>query len=277
MRPVRLLLIAVLFLGVVPPSADAQRRTAPPPRRSAQPPRRSADDQRRTARAWADTVSAAIDAATRAGGMARLEETRRLLNRALAAYPDDALLRHYEGFLLYRMITVGGAALPAATMATYLDDARAALERSLARRPMAESYLLLSEIYSRQVAANPKRGASLGPALALARARAMSIGAKNPRVYLLAGIAALYASSEVGGGTHTAERLLLAAVDFFRNDPARRPDPTWGRAEAYAWLGQVYERTNRRAAAKKMYASALALEPDNAWVRDVLVPGVAAP
>lgn len=269
MRPVRPLLIAALLLLPLARAAEAQRPASP------RHPRRTATKAgQRTARQWADTVSGAIDAAMRAGGMPRLEEARKLLDRGLAAYPDDALLRHYEGFLLYRMITVGGSSLPAPTVATLLDDARAALERSLARRKMAESYLLLSEVYSRQIAADPSRNGSLGRAMALARARAMSIGAKNPRVYLLAGIAALYAPPEAGGGTRAAEKLLRASVEFFKNDPATRPDPTWGRAEAYAWLGQVYERTNRRAAAKAAYASALAIEPDNAWVRDVLLPRV---
>lgn len=275
MPPVRRFLLAIVLLCAVVSPASAQRRAAAPARRTTASARRArASGPRLTASAWADTVSRSIDAATRAGVMARFEESRRLLGRALLQYPDDALLRHYEGFLYYRMITLAGGTLPASTTSAYLDDARAALERSLARRPMAESYLLVSEIYSRQAAANARRTPSLGRAMALARARAMSIGTKNPRVYLLAGIAAIYAPAEAGGGNEAAERLLLAAVDLFKRDPAKPPDPTWGRAEAYAWLGQVYERTGRRLAASRMYATALKVEPDNAWVRDVLVPSV---
>jgi hypothetical protein len=36
----------------------------------------------------------------------------------------------------------------------------------------------------------------------------------------------------------------------------------------------VYKRTGRDAAAAALFAKALTLEPDNAWVRDVLVPGM---
>jgi tetratricopeptide (TPR) repeat protein len=223
---------------------------------------------------WADSVRRAIDAATRAGGVARLEGARQVVARALAAYPDDGLLLHYEGFLLYRIITVAGPALTPQVTGAYLDDARVALERSIARRPMAESYLIVSEIYSRQIAADPSRGPSLAPNMALARARAMAIGAKNPRVYLLAGIAALYTGPEAGGGLDAAEQLLRASVDLFAKERPRPPDPAWGQAEAYAWLGQVYERTARKPAAAAVYAKALAIEPDNAWVRDVLLPGV---
>jgi hypothetical protein len=270
MTLVRLRLAAgfALVALVAATPAFAQRRPAPRHRRPA------ATSTRMTATRWADSVSRTIDAATRAGGMARLEAARRVVTRALAAFPDDALLLHYDGFLLYRMVTVGGTSLPAALTAAYLDDARAALERSLARRPMAESYLLVSEIYGRQIAATPSRGATLGPNMELARARAMATGASNPRVFLLAGIAALYADSAAGGGVHAAERLLRASLDLFAHDAAKTPAPTWGHAEAYAWLGQVFERTGRRAQARAAYAKALALEPDNAWVRDVLVPGV---
>lgn len=237
-------------------------------------PASRAGAQQWSAEHWADTVSVAIDAATRSGDVGRLEATRSLVARATAAYPDDPLLRHYEGFLLYRLVTVGGATLGPSITTAYLDGARDALERSVARRPMAESYLLLSEIYSRQAAADPAHAAALGAAVALERARAMSLGARNPRVYLLAGIAALYAGEDAGGGTAAAERLLTRAVELFGHDGAHPPDPTWGRAEAYAWLGQVYERTGRKPAAAESYERALALEPDNVWVRDVLLPAV---
>lgn len=230
--------------------------------------------QRFTARQWAETVRGSIDAATRAGSIPQLQESRALVAAALSAHPDDALLRHYEGFVRYRMITVGSASLDASTTAALLDEARVALEASIARRPLAESYLLLSEVYGRQIAADPARGRNLGRAMALARARAMAVGATNPRVYLLAGIAAFYADRSAGGGLDAAEQLLHAAVELFERDRAAPPEPAWGRAEAYAWLGQVYERTARRPAAKEVYARALALEPDNSWVRDVLLPSV---
>lgn len=261
----RILLVVSLLLAVPSGELAAQRRAA---RRARHPVA-----GRMTAGRWADSVSRTIDAATRAGGMPRLEAARRVVARALGAYPDDALLLHYDGFLLYRMITVAGPTLDAATRGAYLDDARAALERSLARRPMAESYLLASEIYSRQIAADPSRGTALGPNMELARARAMAVGARNPRVYLLAGIAALYADSTAGGGVRVAERLLRASLGFFAHDAARPPEPTWGHAEAYAWLGQVFERTGRPKEARAAYARALKLEPDNAWVRDVLLRG----
>ena len=237
------------------------------------PPTR-AHAQQLTPRQWADTVRLAIDAATRSGGLPALEATQQVVARALAEHPDDALLRHYEGFLLYRMVTVGGASLAPGATTLLLERARAALTRSIAQRPMAESHLLLSEIYSRQIVENPARGASLGPAMALARARAMSAGSDNPRVYLIAGISALYAPREVGGGIEAAEQLLQMAIELFRREDRRSPYPTWGHAEAYAWLGQVYARTARRDEARAAYVKALALEPDNSWVRDVLLPQV---
>ena len=237
-------------------------------------PAGAARAQRLSADQWAESVRSSIDAATRAGGVRRLVESRGLVARAVAAHPDDALLRHYEGFVLYRLVTVGAGELSPAATAAFLHDARVALEASIARRPMAESWLLLSEVYGRQIAADPSRAATLGPAMALARARAMSAGATNPRVYLLAGIAAIYADPAAGGGLDAAEQLLQAAVDLFERDRVTPPAPAWGRAEAFAWLGQVYQRTDRAPAAAALYARALALEPDNAWVRDVLVPSV---
>jgi tetratricopeptide (TPR) repeat protein len=276
MPPVRRFRFLFLLLLVsLPGLAIAQRHpVAKPTVRPAPSQGRTRASRRLTALQWADSVRTTIDHATRLGGMPRLEAARRVVARALAAYPDDALLLHYEGLLLYRMVSANGTTLTPEVTAAYLDDARAALERSIARRPMAESYGLVSEIYSRQIAENPARGASLAPNMALARARMLAIGAKNPRVYLLAGIAALHSSADAGGGVKAAERLLKESVDLFAHDHPRRLDPSWGHAEAYAWLGQVYKRTGRDAAAAALFAKALTLEPDNAWVRDVLVPGM---
>jgi cytochrome c-type biogenesis protein CcmH/NrfG len=54
----------------------------------------------------------------------------------------------------------------------------------------------------------------------------------------------------------------------------RRTRPFLGRAEAYAWLGQVLQKENKPSEALAAYNKALALEPNYAWVKYGLLPSV---
>ncbi len=222
---------------------------------------------------WADSVRARIDDATRHGGTA-LDSARRLVNVALRAWPNDPLLQHYQGFVLYRILYAPPEPLTAERRAAYLQAARTAFERSIARRPLVESYLLLAEIYEAQCEDDAARCATLGPRADRLRARAITDGPDNPRLYLMAGIAALYAGPASGGGPAAAQKLLSRAAELFARDDPAPGLPAWGRAEAYIWLGQAWQRTGNRREARRAYGRALALEPDNRWVRDQLLPAV---
>ena len=64
------------------------------------------------------------------------------------------------------------------------------------------------------------------------------------------------------------------AVASFRTEPPGRPWPRWGRAEAYALLGQVLARRGDLDGARRHYLQALAIEPAFGWVRGVLLPAL---
>ena len=75
-----------------------------------------------------------------------------------------------------------------------------------------------------------------------------------------------------GGGVDRAERWFRSAVGFFEAQPADPAWPDWGRADAYAWLGRTLETLGNTAGARVQYRKALDVEPEFAWVRDVLLP-----
>ncbi|MCS3785375.1 tetratricopeptide repeat protein [Salinibacter ruber] len=48
--------------------------------------------------------------------------------------------------------------------------------------------------------------------------------------------------------------------------------PSWGHAEAHAWVGVAHMEAERYDPARTAFETALDLNPDYGWVRSVLLP-----
>ena len=77
-----------------------------------------------------------------------------------------------------------------------------------------------------------------------------------------------------GGGHEAALGHFQAAIELFADDEPETPLPAWGRAEAYAWLGQTYAAMAKVEEAREAYGRALKVAPRYTWVREVLMPGL---
>ena len=66
----------------------------------------------------------------------------------------------------------------------------------------------------------------------------------------------------------------MHAIELFATDNPTPPAPAWGKAEAYVWLGQVFQKQNRLAEARAAYNSALTVERDYPWVIYSLLPSL---
>lgn len=230
-----------------------------------------ADAQMRDATALADSLRRNIETAATHANLGALSAARALAERAVAAYPDDAWMQHYLGYALYREATLRSDADPDAA-GKLLKQAETALERSAELRPIPETHALLSAVLGMQIGSNPLKGMTLGMRIGKQTDRALELGPDNPRVWMIRGTGALYTPRMFGGGANKAERYFRKALELFPQDRPAPPLPAWGYAEAYAWLGQVYAREKQSDRARDAYAAALCLEPEFAWVRDVLLP-----
>ena len=217
---------------------------------------------------WADTISMEIDKAEIVGDSAKLAAARALAERVAAAFPEDGLILHYHAYALYReamsMVGRGGDA------SSLLERAQSIFDKSLRLRPLAETHVLMSSINGQFIAKDPSLGMELGMKSQASTAAALTIGPNNPRVWLIRGQGAIYTPEEYGGGLKTAEEFLKRAIDLFAKDAPKPGEPSWGKAEAHLWLGQVYLNGGNKAKATEEFKAALSIAPDYGFAKAML-------
>jgi tetratricopeptide (TPR) repeat protein len=225
---------------------------------------------------WADSAAREIDLAVQTGDIERLHRANALLDRALVAFPGDATLLHYQGYSLFREagILSGRANAERGELPLVIQTARTKLEQSLAAREMPETHALLATILGQEIGLDASTAPTLGPRVQQEMNAAVAMGPSNPRVWLLRGIQSIYTPEQYGGGLTNAENQLKRAVSLFAADNPVAPSPSWGRAEAHAWLGQVLQKQNRKTEARAAYQQALALQKDYPWVKYSLLPSL---
>ena len=213
---------------------------------------------------WADTIATEIENAQMAGDSTKLAAAVALASRVAIAYPNDGLILHYKGYALYRQGLFRSRNADASPL---FQDAFDVLSKSLATHPLPETHMLLSSIDGQLISRNPSRGMELGMQSQSSINAALVSGPKNPRVWLLRGQGAIFTPSEYGGGLDVAEEYLKRAIELFRSDAPKPGEPSWGRAEAFAWLGQVYEKKGDKAKAGEMYKAALDVNPNYGYAK----------
>lgn len=223
---------------------------------------------------WADSARREIGEATRAGDLTRLRAARAVLERALTVHRDDPLLQHYQAYALYREATLVLGLGDGTKTRPLLELADELLKRSAEELSMPETHALRASVLGQLIGSSPFRGMILGPRSSGQMDRALELGPRNPRVWLLRGIGAMFMPSAFGGGADRAEEYLRRAIELFPADDPAPPAPAWGHAEAHAWLGQALQKQGRTDEARRTYQRALELEPDYRYVSDVLLPAL---
>ena len=225
---------------------------------------------------WADSARRQIDAATVAGDLDEMREAKLLIEKALGAYPNDGLLLHYAGYANYREagIRQGLGGPDARDIPLIHATARTKLQQSLAAQPIAETHALLAMVMGSLIGEDHSAAPVLGPMIPQEMTAAITMAPTNPRVWLLRGIQSFYTPIQYGGGLPVAETQLNRAIELFATDNPAPPLPSWGRAEAYVWLGQVLQKQGRTPEARTAYNKALAIQPNYPWVIYSLLPSL---
>lgn len=252
--------LAAALCILLPARADAQATSGAP-----------------SAEALADSLDTGITRAAHRGDLDRLEELRLLAERAVEAFPNERWFLYYEAYALHRLGTLYLSLQEDEDRADRaLEEAQALLEGSVQEDPTAEDHALLSGVLGLRISVNPMiRGISMGPAADHHIEAALELDRHSPRVWLMQGISAYNTPGVFGGSTDRAQRHLERSVTLFGDHEPESTAPSWGEAEARAWLGQVYAEQGDTEKATTAYRDALRIEPEYRWVRQVLLPRVA--
>lgn len=223
---------------------------------------------------WSDSARSLIDAAMRANQPNRMNEAVALLERVLSVVPNDGALLHYKGYALYRLATLSLGKAKESEIKAMLDDAEASLIASGKVLAWPETFALQASVYGQMIGLSPGpiTAMRLGPKSDNLMDQAVRLGPSNPRVFLMRGIGNIFKPKLFGGGLDKAERDIQKAITLFPADKPQGAAPTWGHAEAFAWLGQVYARDDKRDEARRAYQKALEVDPEFGWVKYVLLP-----
>lgn len=142
-------------------------------------------------------------------------------------------------------------------------EARKYLEKAIELDPgRGELYALDAAVLGYQIALDPQKGMELGMQIISSFAQAESKEPDNPRVCLLKGQSLLYWPVEYGGGPDKAIAMLDRAVSLFDKEKVLdQVKPSWGKEEAYAFLGLAYVRKGVKDRAADYLKKALEIVP----------------
>ena len=182
---------------------------------------------------------------------------------------------YYMGLSSYRMAST----TPDTKMQLkYIDQTIEVLEELVKSNDThAEAAILLSGAYGWKAGLKPMRSMFLGPKANEYAARATALAPDNPRVVMLVAVSKFNTPPMFGGDKDAALEGFIRAAKLFESyvQPSSL-SPSWGQDDTYAWIGQAYTDKKNYAAAKEAYHEALSINPNNAWVKQVLLPAVEA-
>lgn len=221
------------------------------------------------------TAQTEIETGSQKNEAAPIERAKLAIDKVLLMQPKNALAWYYKGFAAYNDSILQAGKSDGAAREAALNEADRALQKSIELKRSGEALALHATVLSVLIGVRgPESGAQLGSQAAQELAEARRAMPKSPRVLIQAGIAALYTPPQWGGDVRQAVKFFEQAVEFSEQDKEASSLPSWGRAEAHVWLGQALQKSGDETNAKVEFEKALAIEPNYAWVKYVLLPGV---
>jgi tetratricopeptide (TPR) repeat protein len=218
-------------------------------------------------------AKAALQAGTDVWDAEKLKAARdQFLGLLVGGNGSGPWLHYYIGLADYRLaayyLTAGNTAEADRAVA----EGEQYLEKAMQADPKSGEVLALyGSLLGLEVALHPDRAMTLGMQSFDFMNRGMSLEPGNPRVQLLNGSYLLYVPEAYGGGADPALRSLTTAAALFEKETVTDPvRPSWGKDDAYTFLGLAYSMKNDNAKARECWQKALAANPGNGRAKSEL-------
>lgn len=212
-----------------------------------------------------------LDHGVNAGSIDSLRKARALFKHATNGNNHQALAHYYVALADYRVNTQYDSEKEREPL---LKDAIDHLKTATNLAPEnADAWALLSACYGQRLSLDPLRGMTLGPKADEALAKAKELAPENPRVWIVSGTSDYFTPSMFGGDKERALEQFKKAARLAEKETVEDPlQPSWGHAEAYAWIGHAHMNAERYDEARASFEKALSINPKYGWVRHVLLP-----
>lgn len=201
-------------------------------------------------------------------------ETRAFFERLLTAEPENYLAKYYLVYIDYRLYQFNFAGEKKVDVSKFYDTAIERCKELIDKKQFeGEAKALNAGLYMMRLAVNQMEAMALFPKIHELLDEADALPGSNPRSLLIRGIMLLNTPAAFGGSPEKAVENFSKAVEMYAG--VKKDSPiTWGHVETLAWLGQAYQRLNMNDKAKETYEKALSIEPEFAWVKEMLLPAL---
>ena len=145
----------------------------------------------------------------------------------------------------------------------YNTEGQKYLEKAMAADPsFGELYALYAISLGYEIAFHMEKAMTLGIQISEYYSKAFEKEPENPRINLLKGVSDLYTPEAYGGGPDVAMESLNKSIIFFEKEKCEDPvKPSWGKEEAYTFLGMAYKQKKEYDKAKELLEKALEINP----------------
>jgi len=122
-----------------------------------------------------------------------------------------------------------------------------------------------------EIALNPEKAMSLGLQIYQYFGNAFAKSPENPRVHFLKGVSELFTPEQYGGGADIAIKTLGKSIELFEEEKVEDPvKPSWGKDEAYTFMGMAHNQKGNKDKAAEFFTKALEVNPGFGMAKDEL-------
>lgn len=186
------------------------------------------------------------------------------LNLLVKEKRGNAYFFYYVALSDYRLATYYFTSNNMKEAERYVIEGQKYLEKALEAAPsFGESYALYATLLGYEIALHQDIAMELGVKSYEYLAKAFEKDPDNPRINLLKGTSVLFTPEAYGGGANNALEFLEKSVSLFEKENLKYSlEPSWGREEAYTFLGMAYKQIKEYDKAIGFLKKALEINPN---------------
>lgn len=191
------------------------------------------------------------------------------LSMILTEKDENPYLYYYISLADYRLSTYFVSTQNKEKAERFIEEGISYLEKATQVAPsFSEAHALYASLLGIKIGLKPEEAMFLGMEIEKYFGLALDKSPENPRVNLLRGSSLLYTPEMFGGGAKNAIKFLEKAVSLFEKEKVDDPlKPSWGKEEAYTYLGVALEKLGEKEKAIQALEKALEANPDFSYAR----------